>query len=162
MAKGDASVALGGTKGLGLKGLKAALQKRIVKNGVTKTVQPVNKAVKAACPVRDAKDIQGGTLKKSLGYKVDSKKSGFAKAVIGARRGYKRQVGVIKTGPNAGTPVMADPAKYLHLVEYGTRNAPATRFVKRTWIQQKRQAMATFARVVREEIKKEAAKVRKR
>ncbi len=162
MAKGDASVSLGGTKGLGLKGLRDSIQKRIVKKGVTKMVQPVTKAVKAASPVRDEKDRQGGTLKKSLGHKVSAKRSGFAKAVIGARRGFKRQIGVVKRGKNAGRPIFADPVKYLHLVEYGTKYAAAKRFVKRTWQQQKRQAVTTFIQVVREGIKTQAAKVPKR
>jgi HK97 gp10 family phage protein len=152
---GNATFGLGGTKGQGLEALKQALQKRIVKKAVTKTVQPVAKAVKAACPVRDAKDVKGGTLKKSIGYRVGAnKQTGKVSAAVGARKGFKREIGKGKDG----SPVYADPAKYMHLVEYGTYRSRALPFVRPAWQARRAQARATFVAVMQQEIRAEAAK----
>ena len=80
-----------------------------------------------------------GILYRSLGRKVRVyRKSGVVVAVVGARVGFKEQVGVrkrdsrsgVKYPRHAGDPVFADPTKYLHLVELGTRRTQAAHMLR--------------------------------
>ena len=68
----------------------------------------------------------GGLLRKSLGYKVKTyTKTGTAVAVCGPRKGFREQIGVVSRGKDKGKPIFADPQKYAHLVENGTRRTSA-------------------------------------
>lgn len=82
--------------------------------------------------------IRTKLLKQALGVKVTQKKNGEWFAVVGAKRGMKRAVRTTKKGttkalskratsnlkftPGAGGQQYIDPARYLHLVEKGTRS----------------------------------------
>jgi hypothetical protein len=82
----------------------------------------VLKDAKARCPVSTDPHLKDarGLLKKSLGIKI----ARLAKAIvgiIGARRGFKKQVGTVTRGPRKGQPIYQDPANIHHLVEFGTR-----------------------------------------
>lgn len=78
-----------------------------------------------------------GILRKSLGKKIKVYSSGVGVSIVGARKGFRQQIGVrVKdSGPGArypkkaGDPIYADPAKYLHLVELGTARNTATHFL---------------------------------
>lgn len=77
-------------------------------------------------------------LKQSLAVKVQQKKSGEWFAVVGAKKGMKRAVRTTKAGatkalskratsnlkftPGGGSRQYIDPARYLHLVEKGTKS----------------------------------------
>lgn len=80
-----------------------------------------------------------GILKKSLGRKVKVyRRSGTMVAIVGARVGFKQQVGTrVKASrasaryPKApGDPIYADPTKYLHLVELGTARSKGVHMLR--------------------------------
>jgi hypothetical protein len=81
---------------------------------------------------------KGGLLRKAQGYKVKTYISGIAVAICGTRNGFKKQIGVQirrgtvarirrgsgtknKTIREAGTPIIANPSKYAHLIIRGTK-----------------------------------------
>lgn len=172
---GNATVGLGGTQGTGVERLKNALKNRIVKKGITKSSQGPTKAMKASAPVRNSKDIQGGTLKRSWGLRVTvNRRTNVVSGVIGVRRGFKWQVaqkppeqyglfkrllhkaGLIR--PPRDGKVYVDPAKYFHLVEYGTYRSRARPFVRTVWGGMRQQSVGVFVATVREEVRKQAVK----
>lgn len=91
-------------------------------DGVEKKLRKklIRKAVAAAGKVilSRAKQLvftKSKTLKKSLGRKVKVYSSGVAVVVVGPRVGFKKEV------VRDGRTVLANPVKYAHLVELGTR-----------------------------------------
>lgn len=76
---------------------------------------------------------RGGLLKKSIGSKTKIYKKVIAVGIVGARHGFRQQIGVVTRGGKSnmemgkkiprkvGEPVYADPTKYIHLVDRGTR-----------------------------------------
>lgn len=106
--------------------VKKGAKNKVLRRAVRKSSSIVLKAAKVKCPQRiDASGYRKenksrGLLRKSLGIKIAT----YPKAVvgiIGPRRGFKTQIGVIRSGPNAGKPIFEDPANIAHLVEFGTR-----------------------------------------
>lgn len=85
---------------------------------------------------------RGGLLKKALGHKTKIYKKVIAVSVIGVRDGFRQQIGVVIRGgkPNmemskkkprkVGQPIYADPAKYIHLVDQGTRHSAPHRIIE--------------------------------
>ena len=64
-----------------------------------------------------------GLLRRSLGKKVKVYSSGVGVAVIGPRLGFRQTV------KRQGRELIANPVKYAHLVELGTRHSPAYPFL---------------------------------
>jgi len=97
-------------------------------------------AAKARAPTRT------GLLRRSLGIKPWRKRrSRVLGVVIGARSGYKRAITKTRRGnfraaskkasvAAGADATYADPVKYLHLVERGTRHAPARRFLEPAFV----------------------------
>lgn len=81
--------------------------------------------------VTQTRNYDGGLLRKSLGYKVKYyTRTGSAVAICGPRSRFRVQIGVVSRGPRKGQPVFANPQKYAHLVELGTRHSGARPFLK--------------------------------
>lgn len=81
--------------------------------------------------VSGALTYDGGLLKKSLGQKVKTyAKSNTVVAIVGPRKGFRKRIGTITRGKNKGQPVYADPVKYAHLVELGTRHSSPKPFLR--------------------------------
>ena len=81
---------------------------------------------------------RGGLLRKALHYKVKQYRKGkIMVAIVGVRPGFRTQIGIMTRGSKpqtemtrakvrkAGTPIFADPVKYIHLIDRGTRDAAA-------------------------------------
>jgi hypothetical protein len=100
--------------------LKRSLQKKHLRKAMNAAGKQLLWAVRGRTPKRT------GLLYKSLGRKVKTYKSGIVVAIVGARVGFRKPVGVrqkpgvVRGVPRkAGEPIFADPTKYLHLVEGG-------------------------------------------
>lgn len=111
-----------------IKGLDGLLKKtKLLKNPVKaqqnacrRGGRVILKAAKPLCPEdTDPHLSEKGLLRKSLGVIVKVYKKVRVIALIGPRRGFRRQVGTVRRGKRAGLPIYQDPAKIAHLVEYG-------------------------------------------
>lgn len=112
-----------------LDGLKKSVRNKILR----KAVSNAGKTLLWAARARVAGFKRTGLLYKSLGRKVKVYPSGAVVAIVGARKGFKQIIGVRKRDSRPGTkypkaagdPIYADPTKYLHLVELGTKRSRA-------------------------------------
>lgn len=104
--------------------LKLNIQKKALRRGITKISRLITKSAKAKAP----KEIGGkgslararaGTYRKSIGQKVKTYSNGAVVGIIGARKGFRKQIGVRVRGANKGQPIFHDPAKIGHLIELG-------------------------------------------
>ena len=118
-----------------LKWLPEKLQQKVLRKAVGVASRKLAKAVRSGIPIRT------GILKKSIGSKVKIyKKTGAVVGVIGARKGFRQQIGTYKqdSGKSAryphkkGDPVFANPVNYLHLVELGTFRTRAFKVLENT------------------------------
>ena len=125
-----------------LKALPAKLARRALRQAVAAGTRRLAKEAKQLAPVRRSWKkgaVLTGTLKRSIGSKVVSYPSGAVVGVVGARKGFRRQVGVARVDSrpgtryprNAGTPIYANPEKYMHLAELGTVRSRAAGFLSR-------------------------------
>lgn len=92
-----------------------------------------------------------GQLRKSLGVKVKTYKSGTLAAIVGPRTGFKATID--------GKPV--NPTNYSHLVEFGTEHSAARPFLGPAFTSKAPAALAKIARKVRTELFKESTKLPK-
>lgn len=115
----------------------SALQKTILKKATAAAGRIVRDSVREHAPTRAV--VAGNIvdlrlLKRSITVKVKTYRGGdSAVAIIGPRTGMKAQIGVVSRGPNKGKPIMEDPSKIGHLVEFGhggPHPAPAHPFVR--------------------------------
>jgi HK97 gp10 family phage protein len=139
------------------------VERKLNRSAVTQTSSIVLKAARKNTPVR-AKvagiDVTG-TLKKSMGRKIKVyKKTGFA--VIGARDGFRRQIGTTGGSKGKGKPIIMDPMNILHLVELGHGGpapAKATRFMQRSFDATKGAVIAKAKQVYAQGVANEAKSV---
>lgn len=96
--------------------LPSRIQKRVLRAAIAAAASPVNKAAKGFAPVETR------ALKRSIGIKVKTYKSGAIVAVVGVRRGDKYQ-SFDKQGR------LRIPAFYQHLVHGGTKPHPLNKGV---------------------------------
>jgi hypothetical protein len=125
-----------------LRGIDERVRKKALRKVVSAASARLNSDAKARVPTRKPRGIPsnwsytGKQLKRAMGRKVKSY-GGTAVGIVGARKGYRIQVGVLtRDGPagskrqgKKGDPVFVDPVKYLHLVLLGTGHSPATNFL---------------------------------
>lgn len=105
-----------------LTGWTPAKQRKFLRPAVTKGTRVIAKAVKREAPA------ETGLLKKSIGSKVVTYKSGTVVGIAGPRKGFKRPVVVSRAagkGEQKGSAgvrvVYRNPTKYAHLVHGGTQ-----------------------------------------
>lgn len=131
---------------------------KAVKQKVPK-LEDINVAMKA---FGVSSGYSGGQLKKAIGRKVKTyRKTRTTFGVVGARTGYKIQVGKRTRGKNKGKPVFINPTQYFHLAEYGTRHSAARPSLRPSFDALKGQAKPMLTQIAREEIERDAAKVAK-
>jgi hypothetical protein len=97
-----------------LREIPPELRKTGLRDALRRASRALVNRIKGYVPV-DKNAKPSGTLKKSMGLVVrrSRRRDGDPYAVIGARRGFKREV------VRNGRAELADPANYAHLVEYG-------------------------------------------
>jgi HK97 gp10 family phage protein len=139
--------------------LESGIRRKVVRTATVRGGQAATAELKANCPIRDTREAiktsrvrerfgvtvartgqregikvkgyRGGLLRKAMGYKVKVyRNSGVAVAICGARTGFRQEIGVVIRGPRAGQPVFADPVKYAHLANNGTKNSPPHDFMR--------------------------------
>ncbi len=118
--------------------LSEGIQRRIIAKAVRKGGEPILTASEQYAQ----RSRRTGLLIKSLGMKVGKRKTDKAVyAVIGPRRGFKKQIGVTKSGK----PKYADPVRYAHLVEGGTSHSAAKPFLRPALATQRGRALDAIA-----------------
>lgn len=114
-----------------------AFPKRLRNKHLRRGMNAVGKDLLWAAKARTPK--RTGLLYKSLGRKSKTYRGGAViVAIVGARKGFRKQVGVrvfdsrpgTRYPKKAGDPVYADPTKYLHLVNLGTARSRAYRVLQ--------------------------------
>lgn len=114
-----------------------ALPKNLAKKTFRKAVGEATKTI--LWKARKDVPVRYQILKKSLGRKVKVYPSGVMVGIVGARVGFRQAVGTKKRDSRpgtrypakAGSPIYANPVKYLHLVELGTQRSKAYGFLKK-------------------------------
>ena len=116
-----------------LEQLPLAVQRKALRPAVRAGSSVINKAAKAKAP-RDK-----GDLRRSIGVKVKSYRSGVVVGVIGPRKGHKvhlktetrRRSGLLGLlGATEEHDSFKVPAKYAHFVEHGTSHSAAKPFLR--------------------------------
>ena len=96
-----------------------------------------------------------GLLRKSLG--TAQKKyghSGTIYTIVGPRTGFKSQVGTRRDG----SPIWANPHKYAHLVEYGSKRSKPARFLRKAFDAHRSSIVSALGSALAAGISREAAK----
>ncbi len=102
---------------------------KVIRQAVSFSMTPVSKAAKTN--LRPGHGFDTGLLKKSIGKKTKTYKGVTFIAVVGPRKGFKKEVEV------NGTLVTRNPSKYAHLVEFGTRHSRAFPFLRPALLENK-------------------------
>lgn len=116
-----------------LAGLKKSMRNKILRKAIRQASKATTKAAKANAPV------DTGLLRKSIGSKIKTYKSGVVVAIIGPRTGYRRAVD--RSGRRVklidvsrkSAPVDAEirnPVNYAHLIELGTVTSAPRPFLR--------------------------------
>lgn len=161
-----------------LTGLKMKMRNKILRTATTKAARLIAKKAKQKCPVRmtggqvarQAKRLRKEgiaappkiaaasnitplkLLKKSIGQKVKTYKSGVVVGIVGPRKGFRAEIGKrVRKGKksNVGDPIYADPVNYAHLVELGTKHSKAQPFLRPALEESKDEIRAIFAEEIR-------------
>ena len=149
-----------------LQDFKQSVRKRVIYNAVRKCGPVVTKAIKPGVP------RETGTLKKSIGHRVYTHRSGDgAGVVIGPRQGFARQVVARTSGKlcgkfrafkknekAAGRTQKRNPVNYAHLVEFDTQRTKGQLFMTKGWNRAKPQLMATIRSSLQAGIRQAAEK----
>lgn len=127
---------------------KDSTRRKIMRPAIREAASKISKAAKSKVPV------ETGLLKKSIGVKVVTYKSGTIYAAIGPRSGFKRKVQ--RTMPSTGKKreVLSNPTKYAHLVEFGT-----SRFAKKPFMRPAMDSVNSMA-IIRRRAAKELIRQR--
>jgi HK97 gp10 family phage protein len=100
------------------------LRKKLLRKAVNEASKIVLRAAKGYAPVKTR------LLRRSLGRKVKVYSgTGAVVAWVGPRMGFRETVGTRTRGKRKGDPVFANPVKYAHLVERGTKRSRAIPFL---------------------------------
>lgn len=155
-----------------LDGLKDSLKNKIMRKWMDAAGKVIRDEAKKRAPVlRDRKKyphLIPGLLKKSIGVKVKTYKSGVTVAIIGPRTDYRsvRDPGtgkvVRQTKKNAtkfaaiakGGAFIQNPTKYAHLLELGTKKMAARPFLRPAIESKRGEAIQIGIRVINQEIAK--------
>lgn len=144
---------------------KKSAQMRVLRAALTKGSKPVLDTAKKLAPVSGPEDapLQPRLLRKSLGRRVKTYGGRSTVVVIIGPRSkpsFRRQVGTRTRGKQKGQPVIQNPTKYAHLVEFGTRRSRAFPFLRPAFDLRKREAQAIIGREIFLGILRELAKAK--
>ena len=128
--------------------LKRVTGRKVVRKALNEASKPILRTAKAKVPV------DTGLLRKSLGRKQKSYRGGRSVVIIGPRTGFKREVTV------AGKKQVRNPAKYSHLVEFGTRRTAAKPFLRPAFDELLHQTVAAITNTIADGIEAEATKAK--
>jgi HK97 gp10 family phage protein len=130
------------------------LRRKILRKAVTNAARPMIKAAKSNL----AKLARTGLLSLSIGNKVKVyPRTITAVAIVGARYGFKsKKYTAIKSGLTGKTR-RADPIRYAHLVERGTKHSRAFPFLRPAYAATKQDAMRIIKQELWDGIKAELA-----
>ena len=127
-----------------LKKMTGSAQQRMIKPAITASLRPMRDAARNGAP------FESRALKDSIGTKVINYRNAVV-GLVGPRSGFKREFkGEIRK-----------PHKYLHLVEFGTKNTSAKPFMRPAFAKTKGRSLSIFKRVTRERLIKFVKKNRK-
>lgn len=122
--------------------VEQGVRNRVLRKAFRAYGRQIIKPAKRAAPVRSR------ALRRSIGQKIATYKSGTMVLVVGPRRGV--------TAEHEGRRVV--PANYAHLVEFGTQRSRATPFMRQAAVAARSEGVRNFSRKIREELPKEVEK----
>lgn len=128
--------------------LKQSIQSRALRPAVTKGARIISKEAKRLAPK------ESGLLRKSIGTKVKTYKSGVVVAIIGPRS----KPSFRKTVTVNGRQQVRNPVNYAHLVEYGTVRTRPHSFLRAAIQTKQGEVRRVMAEALRESILKQRAK----
>lgn len=100
---------------------------KAIRMGFNKAMVPVKQAVISNAPA------DKGSLKKSIKIKIKYYKSRKAWAgIAGPSAKFKRSGGKVKRGPNKGQKRVIRPARYAHVVNWGSKKMKGRKFLERS------------------------------
>lgn len=139
--------------------LPEKVRKKVLRQAVAGAARTVAKTAKAN--VKAIKET--GMLGRSIGSKVKAYSRGSKSTVgiVGPRKGFRESVlrSRGKWKPAAPKPSgFADPTKYAHLVERGTKRSRAVWFLRDALTRNESAIVAKMAEIIEAGIQKEAAK----
>lgn len=148
------------------------VQSRVMRGAVAKVARRMVRVMKET--IENVGAVETGTLKKSIGFKVSTTRTGIV-AYIGPRRGFRRPVaknkkGQVKTLGKKGLAAAEaaggkveyrEPARYAHLVEFGTDDTRPNPFMRISFQESQDMAAGVLRRDILIGVKREAAKLAK-
>jgi HK97 gp10 family phage protein len=153
----------------GLKEIQRALNKlplELQKTTETAALRSGAKPILTAAKSNAKSSEDTGLLLESLGVNVRKGRSGATKGIytarIGARKGFRKVIGVRANGKNAGKPIYKDPVKYAHLVELGTSHSAAQPFIRPAVDSASSQVLSEMAKGYDKGLARAVAKLRKK
>lgn len=158
----DTSISVEGGKELiaALDRLEKNVAKKALRKGVTKGAQALAKDAKSRAPTRTK------IMKKAIGSKIKVYGSGIVDAVVGPRRGFKKDKQTKKRvmtrfarivgKKKNGKVIYQNPTKYTHLVEFGTKHSRAQPFLRPALEAAKATFIPTVAKEVQAFVSEEA------
>lgn len=121
-------------------------------------LRPVRDRARQLAPRSDeasAPALESGLLARAIVAKVTRGRGGRVYGKVGiVRNKHKRQAGVRSRGKHKGEAWFQDPARYAHLLEFGTRHAAARPFLRPAWDAARAAAIEEFRRKVSDVIGK--------
>lgn len=156
---GTGSISLNGAQDIWIKMAKVgkAVADKLNKRALNKALKPVVEKAKDLAPV--GKDVLPGMLRDSIGSKITVKK-GYVRGVAGPIR-QRVQIGTRKSGKKKGQPIFKDPARYAHLVEFGTSHSAPKPFLRPAWnVAGAEKALDVYTKELNEGLDTEVAKLK--
>jgi len=154
-----------------IKKIQNSMKKRILRKAISKGLKPIVSIAKRRAPKGKtgllSKSIKSKVTKKSngkvfvdprvIGVKSQATGGGWSKVKVVAERGANRTYAAVKTAIQSQNPdaLIKKPAKYAHLVEFGTRRAPAKPFLRPAMTAGRASALLEIEKTVKTELKKE-------
>ena len=122
-----------------LERLQKAAQIKLVRDSLKVATTPMRKALIAAAPVGDGPNK--GLLKKSIKTKVKTYRTGLTVVTI---TGPDSKVEKPLPPSRSGKKRTQRPARYVHLIEFGSKKVKANPFTRRTFALMKSVVVAKF------------------
>lgn len=126
---------------------------KAIRMGFNKAMVPVKEAVIKTAPA------DKGSLKKSIKIKVKYYKASKTWAgIAGPSMKFKRSGGKIKRGPNKGQKRTIRPARYAHVVNWGSKKMRGRKFLEKSLSQTRAKFANDLAQFIKDKLAEELNK----
>jgi HK97 gp10 family phage protein len=133
-----------------LKYVRKSGMNKAIRIAFNKAMKPLKQAVIGNAPADKS------NLKKSIRIKVKFYvRTKTWAGIVGPSKSFKRAGKKIKNGPNKGQKKAIRPARYAHLVNWGSRKLRGRKFLERSLIQTRSQFSSNLSRYIQEKLQQE-------